>query len=157
MSTYFGLLDDFAMRHHDAAVTSMRALNEHLLAAVLFEGPLLINDGYLFNHVVLQEAVIKPDASPLRALVESGYVQILTRNGRGLGMLAERMAQGGITSAQHLLTTELYREQLKPALSTWGERLELFDFEVPLRHCPRPTCLRSSRSWLRTRSTALSR
>jgi hypothetical protein len=137
MSTYFGLLDDFAVRHHDAAVTSMRALNEHLLTAVLFEGPLLINDGYLLNHAVLQEAVLKPDASPLRALVESGYIQILTRNGRGLATLAERMADDGVASAQHLLTTEIYRKQLKPALSTWGERLELFDFEVPFRDWPK--------------------
>jgi hypothetical protein len=137
MPTYFGLLDDFAVRHHDAAVTSMRALNEHLLAAVLFEGPLLINDGYLLNHAVLQEAVLKPDVSPLRALVESGYIQILTRNGRELGILAERMALDGITSAQHLLTTEFYRERLRPALSRWDERLELFDFEVPFRHWPK--------------------
>jgi hypothetical protein len=123
----FGLVDDFAVNHHDAAVTSMRALNEHLVAAVLFGDSLLINDGYLLNHKVLQEAVLKPDSSPLCQLVESGFVKILTRNERALGDLADHMAEEDIQSARQLRSTDAYVKRLQPALSRWAEKLRLVE------------------------------
>jgi hypothetical protein len=135
--TYFGLLDDFAERHRDASVASLPNLNNHLLTAALFDGPLLVNDGYLLNHPVLRDALIDPDSSPLCLLVESGFVKILTRNNRMLGALAEEMADAGIESAQHLLRQDDYRKNLKPALDSWTERLKVGEPGVAFRDWPR--------------------
>jgi hypothetical protein len=135
--TYFGLLDDFAERHRDAHVASLSNLNNHLLTAALFDGPLLVNDGYLLNHPVLRQAVIDPNSSPLCRLVESGFVKILTRNERQLGVLADEMAAVGIGSAQRLLRQRTYRRNLKPALDHWTERLKVGGPEVSFRNWPR--------------------
>ncbi len=154
MHTYFGLLDDFAERHRDAAITSLGALNNHLLTAALFEGPLLINDGYLLNHPVLQAAVVDADSSPLRALVEAGFVKILTRNDRSLGTLAEDMADAGIESAKRLLGQDTYGRQLQPALNQWAERLEVAEPESAFRDWPRAHV---SQLFARLAATALDR
>jgi hypothetical protein len=137
MFTYFGLLDDFSERHKDAGVGSLPNLNTHLLTAALFAGPLLINDGYLLNHPILQHAVINPDSSPLCRLVESGFVRILTRNKGELGTLANQMADEDIESAQRLVRQGTYRKNLKPALDRWTERLGVGEPWVSFQDWPR--------------------
>lgn len=135
--SYLGLIDDFARNHGDASITSLPVLNDQLLTAALFEGALLVNDGYLLNHPVLQQALIDPECSPFSRLVESGFIKIVTRNDRQLGTLADQMADDGILSAQKLLDQRDYKGALKPALERWTERLEVGDPQSSFRSWPR--------------------
>ncbi len=122
MLSYFGLVDDFAARHRDGAITSSPSLTRNLVFSVLFDEPLLINDGHIIASDVIREAVVKPKESPLRELVETGYIKILTRNQRDLGSLAERMADEGMKPAQALLKRSDY-PTFKRTLSGWCETL----------------------------------
>jgi hypothetical protein len=121
--TYCGLLDDFTLRHDDKGIRSLQELNEHLILSALFGGRLLINDGYVIFNEALQDAVLHKDASPLQHLVEKGYVKILTRNGGNLEILADKMANDGITSAQDLTGKPWYKVNYRPALTEWSVRL----------------------------------
>jgi hypothetical protein len=129
MLTYCGLLDDFALRHGDVTIRSLHQLNEHLIAAALFGERLLINDGYILIHPALREAVLTVDGSPLRHLVENGFVKLLTRNEGNLEGLADEMAQRGITSAQQLIAQSWYVQTYKPALEEWSPRLRSAAFD----------------------------
>jgi hypothetical protein len=125
MLTYTGLVDDFATNHGDAAIRTLPELNEHLVSAVLIGHPLLINDGHVIMHPAIREAIMRPEASPLRNLVASGYVKILTRNGGDVETLADRMADEGITSAQRLSVQEDYTKKFRPALGAWMSQLRM--------------------------------
>jgi len=121
--SYVGVLDDFALRYDDGAIRNTEDLNRHLILATLFSDPLLINDGYLLSHATIQDALMNPDSSPLKALVECGYIKILSRNDGDLGGLAKWMADVGISSAQDRLQDEYFRERYQPLLRAWTERL----------------------------------
>jgi hypothetical protein len=122
--TYCGLVDDFAARHGQVAIASPKQLNRHLLFSVLFGDPVLINDGHVIANAALRDAVANPGGSPFRALVESGHVQILTRNHGRLGELADHMAENQrITSAQRLLSLPEFTKSFQPALADWAQRL----------------------------------
>lgn len=130
MVSYFGLVDDdFAARHDDGAIMSMSELNKQLIFAVLFDEPLLINDGHIINSPVVYDAVLNRDASPLRRLVQGGYIQILTRNKSSLDTLAERMADYGITKAQERLREPDY-DALKRVLTKWSGTLTKKSFRL---------------------------
>lgn len=121
---YCGLFDDFAARNKiGSAIDSVERLNEHLIHAVLVGDPLVINDGYVLMNPAIQEAIVKPEVSPFRALVKSRFITIVSRNGGDLAGLAMRMANDGITSAEDLLGQRRYREGIEPALKAWGDEL----------------------------------
>jgi hypothetical protein len=126
MLTYFGQVDDFAARHRDGAVTSSDQLNRHLLFAVLFGDPLVINDGYVIMSPAIRPAILEPKLSPLRQLVEAGHIKILTRNDRDLVGLAKHMADAGISSAKDLLRDADF-PNLQRALAAWSSTLALSD------------------------------
>ena len=123
--SYVGVLDDFALRYADGSIGNVADLNRQLILATLFSDPLLINDGYMLSHAALRDALISPESSPLKHLVECGYVKILSRNGGDLGGLAGWMADVGISSAKLLLEDEHFRAHYQPILNTWSERLRL--------------------------------
>jgi hypothetical protein len=123
MLTYNGLVDDFAQRHGDACISTLKDFNHHLITAVLTGHPLLINDGHIVMHPAIREAVLNPKSSPLQELTAAGYVKILTRNGGDLETLADRMADEGITSAQQFGRQDYYAQQYLPALRRWMDRL----------------------------------
>ena len=125
MLTYTGLVDDFAVNHKDACINTLEQLNEHLISAVLVGHPLLINDGHMIMHPAIRQAVVDPEASPLQGLIASGYVKILTRNGGNLELLADQMADEGITSAQRFGAQEDYRKRYAPALHKLMSRLRM--------------------------------
>ncbi len=121
---YCGLLDDFAIRHRDGhPIVTLDQLNEHLVFTMIAGDPLVINDGYLLQNQAIREAIMRPDASPFRRLVECGFVRILSRNGGAIERLAETMANQNITSAEQLLADRRYQEQYQPALAQWSEEL----------------------------------
>jgi hypothetical protein len=131
--SYVGLLDDFAARNSDTAITTVSELNERLVLAVLFSDPLLINDGYVLQHAAVKTALIDPKASPLKALVEAGFVKILSRNANQLGSLAHVMADANISSAQDLLRSADFTKTYQPLLARWSAELssDAFDAFLP--------------------------
>jgi hypothetical protein len=121
---YCGLLDDFAIRHRDGhPIETLEQLNEHLLFTMIAGDPLVINDGYLLQNPAVREAIMRPEDSPFRRLVECGFVRVLSRNGGAIERLAETMANQNTTSAEQLLEDQLYREEYQPALAQWSEEL----------------------------------
>ena len=136
MLTYTGLVDDFAQNHDDECIRTLAELNDYLISAVLVGHPLLINDGHIIMHPAIREAIVSPESSPLRSLVASGYVKILTRNGGALEELAVLMADEGITSAQRLSGHSEYSKRYLPALHTWMSQLRLGEPESFLRPWP---------------------
>jgi len=122
---YCGLLDDFAIRHRDGhPIETVDQLNEHLIFTMVAGDPLVINDGHLLLNPAVCEAIMRPEDSPFRRLVECRFVRILSRNGGAIERLAEEMANQNITSAEQLLEDHRYREEYRPALAEWSEELE---------------------------------
>ena len=118
---YCGLLDDFAIRHHDGhPIKTLDQLNEHLIFTMIAGDPLVINDGHLLLNPAIREAIMRPEDSPFRQLVECRFVRILSRNGGAIERLAEEMANRNITSAQQLVGDRRYREEYQPALAEWS-------------------------------------
>lgn len=137
MATYCGRFDDFAERHTKTAIVRLSQLNQTLLEAVLLgDDQLLINDGYMLGHRALRQAILAPDASPLRRLVEAQYVQILTRNQRRLDELATHMADDGITWAQTLLKRPGFATDYQRALAAWTQQLNGGGFPSAFRSWP---------------------
>jgi hypothetical protein len=136
MTTYCGLVDDFAKRHDDASIHTLLELNEHLISAVLVGHPLLINDGHIIMHPAIRKAIVTPEASPLQNLIEAGYIKILSRNKGQLENLADQMAQEGITSAQQFGTEDYYKQRYLPALQKCMSSLRRQEDEVFLRPWP---------------------
>lgn len=128
--SYVGLLDDFAARHGDTAIARVDDLNRNLVLAVLFSDPLLINDGYVLHHPAIEEALLHPEKSPLKALVEVGFVKILSRNANALGSLADVMADAGIASAQQRRLDQGFQKTYQPFLSQWSEVLSTGAFDA---------------------------
>lgn len=121
---YCGLLDDFAIRQKDGRpITTVDELNNHLIFSVIAGDPLVVNDGHLLMNPAVREAILHPDESPFRSLVEGGFIKILTRNGGAIELLAESMANERITSAEKLLASSYYCEQFQPALAEWSADL----------------------------------
>jgi hypothetical protein len=133
--SYVGVLDDFALRYADGAIGDVAELNRQLVLATLFSDPLLINDGYLLSHAAIRDALVQPESSPLKHLVECGYVKILSRNDGDLGGLADWMADAGISSAKFLLGDERFRESYLPVLKAWSGQLQLPAYDA-FRHWP---------------------
>jgi hypothetical protein len=128
--SYVGLLDDFAARHADTAIADLDDLNEKLVLAALFSGPMLINDGYVLLHPAIRQALLNPKKSPLKALVESGFVKLLSRNSNALGDLAQTMADAGIDSAKSLLRSESFAKEYQPLLERWSGELSSGAFDA---------------------------
>jgi hypothetical protein len=121
---YCGLLDDFAVRQRDGRpITTVSELNDHLALAMIAGDPLVVNDGYLLNNPALQRAIIEPESSPFCALVEAGFVKILSRNDGAVEHLANLMADQGIASAQRLVADPRYVGKYQPALARWSAHL----------------------------------
>jgi hypothetical protein len=79
---YCGLLDDFAIRHRDGhPIAKLEDLSNHLVFSVIAGDPLIVNDGYLLQSSAVRDAIMYPDRSPFRRLVECGFVRIMSRNG----------------------------------------------------------------------------
>ena len=135
MLGYFGLVDDFAARHHDGAIENLGDFTKNLIFAVVFDEPLLINDGHIIASPVVRQAVLEPKHSPLRRLVETGYVKILTRNARQLDTLAEHMADDNIETAQKQLSDPQH-PVLRRALEDWSATLNLAEPGISFRDWP---------------------
>jgi hypothetical protein len=97
---YCGLVDDFALRNRfGTRIADVRQLNEHLVVSALMGDPLLINDGYVLMNPAVRDAMNNTQISPLRDLVERGFVRVLSRNRGDLRRLPDQMADASTTTA----------------------------------------------------------
>ena len=103
--TYQGLIDDKVSEYPWAAQGLEPAgLNLILRRSALFEGPLLLLDGYLLHFPWLRNQLFNP-RSLLRRLIEEQKVIILSRDPNGRGDLAR--------TVEHLATTVPSYHQLR--------------------------------------------
>lgn len=134
--TYFGLLDDFAQRHNAPAVRNIDELNDHLVSAALVGEGLLINDGYVVAHRAVWDAVLQPNRSVFRDLVETGFVTILSRNGQHLESVHEEMVTRDILTGQQLREIPEFTRTYLPQLAKWSSHLNEERFTSSWRSWP---------------------
>jgi hypothetical protein len=122
---YFGLIDDFAVNHWSGqAIQSVSSLNAHLIRAVFYGDPLLLNDGHVVLNPAVRDAVLQPTASPFSNLSESGFVKVLTRNRGDLGSLTANMASKSISSAARELEKSSNDHRYQHSLDDLSARLK---------------------------------
>jgi hypothetical protein len=102
--TYAGALDDMVVWHPWPKIkVGRQSLHERLAYSVVAGTPFLLNDGYL----VLNEACVKSledEHSPLRVLLNAGYVRVLSRTpSRHFEQLIRDGAKQKIPSYENLL------------------------------------------------------
>jgi len=88
---YVGSFDDDILLFRNA-VLDLDVINETLCQAVLYGGPLIVNDGYLLHYPAGLTALTDREASPLLDLIDVHYVRIYSRNGGQLAEMPPRMA-----------------------------------------------------------------
>jgi hypothetical protein len=127
-SMYCGLVDDFAIKYGIGnPIKTLDGLNSHLVGTVLFGDEMVINDGHLLLNPAVRASVLDESRSPLRCLVNNGFVKILTRRQHRLDKLAEFMDSEGIETASALLADPEYERSLLPALQQWSADLKSSD------------------------------
>lgn len=115
---YIGSYDDYNYRLWRHADQHMVHLNEMLIGSVLYGDRLLVNDAFIPQHEHLREAASDYRVSPFRALVECGWIRILTRTKGRLDTVIERLSQQGMPG-------KTMSPELKQQLMTWSETLSL--------------------------------
>ncbi|MBY5991897.1 hypothetical protein [Ferrimonas balearica] len=120
--TYLGTADDAVHRYPWEIEIDLEQLNRMLVRKVLLGERVLINDGYLLNLPAARKALMFPQLSPLRALIESNFVRILSRN-QDLIALPEQMAQQGVASFQALVNSSQW-PTLRDTLRPWQAGLQ---------------------------------
>ena len=120
---YVGSFDDEILRMQQSASLSMESINETFIQAVLFGGPLLVNDGYLMHYEAGRKALTDRNASPLLDLIDEGYVCLFSRNGGNLSKMPEQMSH--IDSYAALLKSKEWT-RLKYQLEELERRLKNF-------------------------------
>ena len=99
--TYLGTADDLVQRYSWQIEMDLKSFNNMLMRKALLGERVLINDGYLLNLPAARQALLDPSCSPLKALIESNFVRILSRN-NDLVSMPEAMAKQGVKSFESL-------------------------------------------------------
>jgi hypothetical protein len=111
---FLGTVDDVVLRHPwgwGFLVTD--DFLDRMLAEIAIVGePTLINDGYLLNSEPLRRSLLISN-SPLRQLIRTGQVRILSRQQGGFDLvdMAEEMAAQGIDTFWQLTRKPFWKEQ----------------------------------------------
>ena len=79
--TYLGTLDDVVQRYPWNIEIGLQQFNQMLIRKALLGEKIIINDGYLLNHPFARQALLNPTSSPLKALIEANFVQVMSRSG----------------------------------------------------------------------------
>ncbi|GAA4893582.1 hypothetical protein [Ferrimonas pelagia] len=115
--TYLGTVDDAVARYPWDLEIDLANFNQMLVRKALLGEPILINDGYLLNLPAARTALMFPEKSPLKALIEANFVRILSRN-QDLLALPEQMADRGVESFQRLVKSNEWAT-LRSTLRPW--------------------------------------
>ena len=77
---YVGLFDDKVNDYPWQKPITLDYFNEVLIKQSLLGKPMAINDGYLLNYEAGRTALVDDTKSPLRELINSGFIVMLSRN-----------------------------------------------------------------------------
>lgn len=119
--TYLGTADDLVQRYPWQIEMDLTNFNNMLMRKALLGEKILINDGYLLNLPAARHALLNPESSPLKALIESNFVRILSRNNDLLAM-PESMAKQGVSSFALLKSNNEWND-LASMLRKWQPKL----------------------------------
>lgn len=119
--TYLGTADDLVQRYPWQIEMDLTSFNNMLMRKALLGEKVLINDGYLLNLPAARHALLNPDSSPLKALIESNFVRILSRNNDLINM-PEKMAAQGVASFDKLKASNEWQD-LTLMLRKWQPKL----------------------------------
>lgn len=119
--TYLGTADDLVQRYPWQIEMNLENFNNMLMRKALLGEKVLINDGYLLNLPAARHALLKPESSPLKALIESNFVRVLSRNNDLIAM-PESMAKQGVNSFSHLKKNNEWCD-LESMLRKWQPKL----------------------------------
>ncbi|QBG34350.1 hypothetical protein [Litorilituus sediminis] len=123
--TYLGTADDLVQRYPWQIEMNLENFNNMLIRKALLGERVLINDGYLLNLPAARLALLKPECSPLKALIEANFVRILSRN-NDLVSMPSNMAKQGVTSFANLGNNSEW-QALSAMLKKWQPKLQHID------------------------------
>ncbi|WP_166424458.1 hypothetical protein [Paraglaciecola sp. 20A4] len=127
--TYLGTLDDVVQRYPWKIEMGQQQFNQMLIRKALLGEKVIINDGYLLNHPFARHALLNPTSSPLKALIEANFVQIMSRSGSLLDV-AEKMSAQGVESFQALQKSSEW-PALQTMLKQWEPGLQRIENFIP--------------------------
>ena len=127
--TYLGTLDDVVQRYPWNIEMGQQQFNQMLIRKALLGEKVIINDGYLLNHPFARQALLNPTSSPLKALIEANFVQIMSRSGSLLDV-AEKMSAQGVESFQALQKSSEW-PALQSMLKQWEPGLQRIENFIP--------------------------
>lgn len=127
--TYLGTLDDVVQRYPWNIEMGQQQFNQMLIRKALLGEKIIINDGYLLNHPFARHALLYPTSSPLKALVEANFVQIMSRSGSLLDV-AQKMSAQNVESFQRLQKSAEW-PALRTMLKQWEPGLQRIDNFIP--------------------------
>lgn len=120
--TYSGLLDDALLRYGTHLGIDDTFFQRAILRSVLFNGPILLNDGYIFNEGIGAEQILNED-SLLRVMTRNGYVRILSRSAdldpEGIASIPEQLAKRGVSTARKRIDSASWPQE-KEAMLRWA-------------------------------------
>jgi len=123
--TYVGAFDDYNFRLWENTYQTVDHINHRLVSSVLFGNRLLVNDGFIGQHLYLKEAIYNPHLSPFRKLVDCGWLRILTRNKKKIDEVLQLMVKNGVGGAH---TEQSANDMcLREALASWADVLKTND------------------------------
>nr|WP_240919941.1 hypothetical protein [Paraglaciecola sp. 20A4] len=124
-----GTLDDVVQRYPWKIEMGQQQFNQMLIRKALLGEKVIINDGYLLNHPFARHALLNPTSSPLKALIEANFVQIMSRSGSLLDV-AEKMSAQGVESFQALQKSSEW-PALQTMLKQWEPGLQRIENFIP--------------------------
>ena len=111
--TYSGLLDDAVARFPVGPKVDEEFLQRAILKNILFSGPILLNDGYIFHSDAATKLLLDPN-SLLRRMLNLGFVRILSRGyddgPSGFASIPEKLAIDGVNTSVELVSREDWPE-----------------------------------------------
>lgn len=119
--TYLGTFDDVVQRYPWAAPVNEAYLRTMIVRHVLFGGRLLLNDGYLVMHPLLQRALVQGAKNPLLGLIEEGFLAVLSTQEDIVSSIDAR-AESGVQSFVALRKSSIW-DDVAPTLNAVSNRL----------------------------------
>lgn len=119
--TYSGLLDDALLRYGEELQVDADFFQRAILRSVLFNGPILLNDGYILNSKAGIRMLLEP-GSFLRIMLRNGYVRLISRAAGAepdaIASIPETLARNGVTSAKEIVSDPSWPEW-KAGITDW--------------------------------------
>ena len=121
--TYSGMLDDVVNRYGITPEVNREFFNLSILRNILFSGPILLNDGYMFHHPIGLEQAQDP-RSLIRQMVSHNFVRILSRGSdpESFASQPEILAKRGVNTSIELIARPDWPE-IRGRFLSWAQHL----------------------------------